>query len=167
MAWVGRDLKAHAVPTPALGWLPPTRLGCPEPLQPGLAHLQGWVPIVSLGSLGFPAPIHAHPDSISLFFAGHSILLPLPAHFLSLTPTSRDLPSHASFLPPLLDFLSWRLESSCTLRKVSLKSCHLCSVPLSLRTTSQGISPNYSLSTLKFALLKFRVLTALCQVHIP
>ena len=27
--WVGGDLKAHPVPTPAAGWLPPTRSACP------------------------------------------------------------------------------------------------------------------------------------------
>ena len=33
--WVGRDLKAHPVPTPAVGWLPPPRSGSHQPgLQP-------------------------------------------------------------------------------------------------------------------------------------
>ena len=31
MVWVGRDLKDHPVQPPAVGWLPPTRSGCPEP----------------------------------------------------------------------------------------------------------------------------------------
>ena len=34
------------------------------------------------------------------------------------------------------------MESSCALRKASLKRCQLYSVPLSLRTVSQGISSN-------------------------
>ena len=29
--WVERDIKAPQAPTPALGWLPPTRSGCPGP----------------------------------------------------------------------------------------------------------------------------------------
>ena len=28
IAWAGRDLKAHHVPTPCHGLVPPTRLGC-------------------------------------------------------------------------------------------------------------------------------------------
>ena len=40
MAWVGRDLKNHLVPTP-LPWaeLPGTKSG---PTQPGLEYLQEW-----------------------------------------------------------------------------------------------------------------------------
>jgi len=48
------------------------------------------------------------------------------------------------------------MESSCAFRKASLKFCQLCSVPLSLRIVSWGISSNNSLNN-----LKFRVLTAL------
>jgi len=40
MVWVEGDLKVHPAPTPAVGWVPPTRSGCPGPIQPGLEHLQ-------------------------------------------------------------------------------------------------------------------------------
>jgi len=45
--WVGMDLKDHQAPTHLLQAGPPisafnTRPGCPEPIQPGLEHLQGW-----------------------------------------------------------------------------------------------------------------------------
>ena len=46
MGWVGRDLKAHPAPVPAVGWLPPTRWGCPGPhstwprAPPGMGHAQ-------------------------------------------------------------------------------------------------------------------------------
>jgi len=61
----------------------------------------------------------------------------------------------------MLNFFYWMMESCCALRRVSLKSCQLCSVPMPLRTVSQGIPSSNSLSSLKFALLKFRVLTLL------
>ena len=61
----------------------------------------------------------------------------------------------------LIFFLCWVMESSCTLRKVYLKSCQLCLTPTSLRTASQGISSNNSLKSWNFVLLKFRVLTPL------
>ena len=42
MVWVGRDLKDHPVPPPALGRdpLPPAQ-GAPSPVQPGLEPCQG------------------------------------------------------------------------------------------------------------------------------
>ena len=46
-----KDLTAHPVPPPALGWLPPTTSGCPGPIQPGPEHLQGWGIHGPLGSL--------------------------------------------------------------------------------------------------------------------
>jgi len=77
---------------------------------------------------------------------------------LSLSLTSKSLLTHASFLPFLLDFINWGMESSCELRKASLKCCQFCSIPLSLRTASQGIS---SKNNLNFSLLKLRILTLL------
>ena len=53
------------------------------------------------------------------------------------------------------------MESSCTLRKSSLKSNQLCSTPLSLKRTSQQISSNNFLISLNFTLLKFSVLIPL------
>ena len=47
------------------------------------------------------------------------------------------------------------------LRRMSLKSYQLCSVPMPLRTVSQGIPISSSLSRWNFALLKHRVLTLL------
>jgi len=34
MVRVGRDLKGHRDPSPAMGWSPLTRGGCPGPIQP-------------------------------------------------------------------------------------------------------------------------------------
>jgi len=42
MAWVGRDLKYHTLPSPAAGWLPPAAQDAQGPIQPGLGHPQGW-----------------------------------------------------------------------------------------------------------------------------
>ncbi|XP_040511138.1 uncharacterized protein LOC121108185 [Gallus gallus] len=64
-------------------------------------------------------------------------------------------------LPPLLNFFCWGMESRCGLRRVSLKSCQLCSVPMPLRTVSQWIPLSSSLSSNKFALLKHWVLALL------
>ena len=80
---------------------------------------------------------------------------------LSFSLTRRSVFSHAGLLPPVLSFLCWGMESSCALRKASLNCCQFCSIPLFLRTVSQGISSNNSLNSQKFTLLKFRVLTLL------
>jgi len=43
MAWVGRDLKAHPVPTPCYGQdCHPLDQAAHGPIPPGHAHLQGW-----------------------------------------------------------------------------------------------------------------------------
>lgn len=60
-----------------------------------------------------------------------------------------------------LDFFCWDIENSSALRKVSLKTCQLCSISLSLRIFSQGISSNDSLYSQTSALLKFKVLSQL------
>lgn len=39
--WVARGLKAHPVPTPAVGCLPPSAQAARGPTQPGLGHFQG------------------------------------------------------------------------------------------------------------------------------
>ncbi|KAK4815922.1 LOW QUALITY PROTEIN: hypothetical protein QYF61_010179 [Mycteria americana] len=67
--------------------------------------------------------------------------------------------SHAGLFPSMPDCLHMGTESSCALWRASLKICQLCSVPLSLRTASQGVLPTSSLKSGKFAFLKFRVLT--------
>jgi len=72
--------------------------------------------------------------------------------FLFLSLTSRSLLSHASFLTSRRDFLCWRMESSCALRKVSLRSCQFCSICMSLRSVSQGISSCNCLNKWKFTL---------------
>jgi len=87
-------------------------------------------------------------------------------HFLyislfSLSLSCRSLLSHADQPPPLLSFFCWGIESSCAVRRLSLKSCQLCYVPVPSRTLSQEIPPCSSLSSQNFALLKFRVLTLL------
>ncbi|XP_061317325.1 keratinocyte-associated protein 3 isoform X2 [Pezoporus flaviventris] len=64
MVWVGRDLKAHPVPTPChrQGHLPIDQVA-PSPVQPGLEHCQGW------GSHSFsgqpvPGPHHPHREKL-------------------------------------------------------------------------------------------------------
>jgi len=56
MSCVGRDLEDHPISTPAMGWLPPTSSGCPEPVQLGLGHFQGWGTHRSLGSTARASP---------------------------------------------------------------------------------------------------------------
>ena len=81
--------------------------------------------------------------------------------FFAFSLPSRSFLSHASFVPPLPAFLFRGTESSCALRKASLKSSQLSSTSLSLRTASHGILANNSLNSLKFTLPKYRVLTTL------
>lgn len=69
--------------------------------------------------------------------------------------------NHSGFPYALLDFLNIRMEGSCALWKVSLKSCQLLSATLSLRTVFQGILPTNSLSGWNSTLPKFRVLALL------
>ncbi|KAK4806816.1 hypothetical protein QYF61_005612 [Mycteria americana] len=57
--------------------------------------------------------------------------------FLHFSFTRRSLLSQAGLLPSLPDFLHMGIERSSALRKMSLKSCQLCSAPLSLRAVSQ------------------------------
>lgn len=121
---------------------------------------------------GFPDLISACLCSISLFFPGHTSL-PLSVHilstgfhclymsFLSLSLMRRSLTSHASYLPPPHVFLHLGTETSCALRKAYLKSWQFCSAPLFLRTAFQRASSSSSLHSLKFAFLKFRILTLL------
>ena len=40
MAWFGRDLKDQSSKPQPWAGLPPTKSGCPEPIQPGTDHLQ-------------------------------------------------------------------------------------------------------------------------------
>lgn len=75
--------------------------------------------------------------------------------FLPLTLTSLSLPSHAGLLP---EFLLLGITSSCLQWKTSLKICHLCSTPSSLRAVSQGIPLTSSPKSWKSAFLKFRTL---------
>lgn len=107
----------------------------------------------------FCDPTSACMDSIPIFFSGHPIFLSTACTCLSYP--SRSLLSHASFLPPPLDFLCQGMESSCAFRKVSLKSCQLCSIPKSLRTAFQGIPSSNLLNRWKFTFLNISVLTLL------
>ncbi|KAK4806258.1 hypothetical protein QYF61_013402 [Mycteria americana] len=59
--------------------------------------------------------------------------------FLHFSLARRSLLSRAGLLPSLPDFLHVGIDSFCALRKISLKSCQLCSAPLSLRAVSQGV----------------------------
>ncbi|KAK4828851.1 hypothetical protein QYF61_000908, partial [Mycteria americana] len=85
----------------------------------------------------------------------------LRSSLLLFTLTSRSRLSHAGLFPSLPDFLHLGTESSCALWKASLKTCQLCSPPLSLRTISQGVLLTNSLKSWKFAFLKFRD----CELH--
>lgn len=98
-----------------------------------------------------------------MFFPGHSFPLSLLILFLffPLSLTSRFLLSHTVFLSCLPNFLFWGMENSCTFWKSYLMCCQLCSIPSSLRTVSQRISSSHSLSSLKFASLKFKALILL------
>ena len=55
--------RMHPFPPPAVGWLPPTRSGCPVPIQPGLESLQRWG-IHSLSGQPVPAPHHSHSKEL-------------------------------------------------------------------------------------------------------
>lgn len=122
--------------------------------------------------LGFADLISACLWSIPLFFPGHTSI-PLSVHvpstgfhclcisFLSLSLISRSLISHVSYLSSLLVFLHIGRETSFALRKASLKSCQFCFALLSLRTAFHGTSSSNFLHSLKFAFLKFRILTLL------
>ncbi|KAK4821329.1 hypothetical protein QYF61_018234 [Mycteria americana] len=76
--------------------------------------------------------------------------------FLPFSLTSRFQLSHDGLLPSFPDFLHPGIKSSCTLWKVSLKICQLCSAPLSLRAVSQGVLLTNFLNSWQFAFLKFR-----------
>ena len=82
--------------------------------------------------------------------------------------TNRSQLSHTSLLPSLPDFPHLDLESSCALRKASLKICQLCSTPLSWRTDSQGVLLTNSLKSWKMAFLKlsFPILLSVCLIFL-
>lgn len=107
-------------------------------------------------SLGFPDPISFHVWMISVYSsqATHPCFHSLCISFLSFNLTCRSLLSHVSFLPALLNFLLWEMESSYAFNKTSLKGCQLCSVPLSPRTISEEILSNNSLHRWNFTLPK-------------
>lgn len=91
----------------------------------------------SISALVFLIPL-LHPWIASLYSsqATHSYFhCPYTSLF------SLSLISHDCFLPPFHDVLWWRMENSCAFRKVSLKSCQLCSVSTSLQTVSRGSHP--------------------------
>jgi len=118
--------------------------------------------------LVFHDPIPAHlTASLYSSLATHLCFYCLYFLSFSLGLTSRSLLSHAGFLPPLPDFLLWAMESSCAFRNMFLKCCQLCSVPLSLRKASQGISSSNSLNSQKFAPEVQGPDSTLCKAHIP
>lgn len=134
-----------------------------EPLlNPSLLFFSLLVKFSSVGALAFLIP-SPHAQTAPLFlprpYISTSTVCTFPSYLLSLT--SMSFLRHASFLPSLLDFFCWVSESSYALRKEFLKSCRLCSVPVSLRTVSQGIPSSNSLNKQKWSLLQFRVLTLL------
>lgn len=55
MVCIRKDLKAHAVPTPAVDWLHPISLGCAGPVQPRLQHAHSFP--------GLPVPVSHCPLS--------------------------------------------------------------------------------------------------------
>jgi len=93
--------------------------------------------------------------------AVHPCFCCLCISFLSLSLTSKPLLNHAGFLPPLTGFWNMEMESSFDLRRMSLKSCQLYFTLLSIKAAFRGIPSNNSLSSWKFTLLRFRVVTLL------
>ena len=95
-----------------------------------------------------------------VFFPGCMSWLPLPVHFHLFPQSDQQVLAQLCQSPkPSTWFFMLGMENSFALRKVSLKSCQLCSIAMSWRTVSHGIPSNYALNTLMFASLKFRVLT--------
>lgn len=80
----------------------------------------------------------------------------LRVSFLHFSLNRRPSLSHAGLLASLPDFLYLASESSCALRKMSLKSSRLFSAPLSQSAASQGIPSAASLDNRKFALPKIQ-----------
>ena len=99
----------------------------------------------SLHPLSNPVPIGPCPFTASwptslAALLGYLSPLPIPVRFLlTLHLYSRSLFNLASLLPSFPDVQHLGVEIFCTLRETSLKICHPNSVPLSLRTDSQGI----------------------------
>lgn len=91
-------------------------------------------------------------SSLYSFQATHTCFNCLPFSFFSISLTRKSFLRPSSFLPPLLHFFCWGME-------LFLKSCQLCSVPLSRRTVFQEISSNNSLNSHKFDFLKLMDLT--------
>ncbi|KAK4816210.1 hypothetical protein QYF61_013448, partial [Mycteria americana] len=125
-----------------------------------------------------PYPLNSPPiKSISLQFGEKDVVgdhdtCPcfhcLCISFLPFSLTSRSRLIHASLLPSFPDFLHMGIESCCTLWKVSLKICQLCSAPLSLRAVSQGVLLTNSLKSWIFAFPELRLLTHIpqdCKLH--
>jgi len=111
-----------------------------------------------------------HPQLGNLYStqATHLCFHCLYFSFFSFCLTSRLLLSHAGFLPLLLDFLCRGMESSCGLRKVSIKNCHFCSTPTFLRTLSQVISTYNFFKDLQVCSPEVQGLdSTLCQAHAP
>lgn len=121
-------------------------------------------PIISVPLLLLSHPYLSEPYPCTLYLSRPHVSASSGCAFLSYSsvwgadPCSSD---HSGFPYALLDFLNIRMEGSCALWKVSLKSCQLLSATLSLRTVFQGILPTNSLSGWNSTLPKFRVLALL------
>ena len=130
--------------------------------NPFLLFFASLVKFGSICALSFPNPsVHIWTSSLYSFQATRPCFHCQCISFSHLSLTNRFSFSHASFLSPLLHFKYMGMKISCVLRKVSLKSYHLCSFSLSLRTAAQGISLINSLIKQNSTFLKFRVLTLL------
>lgn len=90
-----------------------------------LRSLQG--PFLFQLCLGLPHLILILPGCIPLLFLGHLPLLPLSMHFLLALQFNQHIPTQPrqslAFFP---NFLLLGSSISCTLRKVSLKICQVC-----------------------------------------
>lgn len=106
----------------------------------------------------FPDAISAHPGSIQDYVSWFYCLC---ISFLDFSLIRTSFLTHVLPSPSLFYFLHGGIGSACTPRKMFLKSCELCSVPLSLRAVFQSIPYTSSLSKWKSALLKFSLLTLL------
>lgn len=117
---------------------------------------------------GFHNPISSCPNGIPIFFPADTSFFLLPVCALLISQLNQLVLPKPWWFPAFSVFLCSGAESSCILRKVSLKSMQLCSTTLCLGTASQEISSNNSLNNLKFTLQKVQgPYSTLCQTQIP
>lgn len=112
-------------------------------------------------SIEFPNSVATCLVNISMFLFGSLSLLPPPYFsFLHLKSVRSSLFSQAGLLLYLFSFLNIRMDCSCALRRLSLKTKQLSWVSLPSRADSPEILPTSSLNKPKSTLLKSWVIIA-------